>query len=78
METPASWSTALSYRACMLCSHGKPKPSQGSGDEVCTCPAVTGRTQADWPMGVPVREARANYGACGPEAYHLVYPGLLP
>jgi len=78
VKAPASWSSAQSYRACALCTHGKPKPGQGSGDEVCTCPAVTGRDQADWPIGVPVREARANHGACGPEAHHLAFTGLMP
>lgn len=79
MKTPASWPTGPTYRACVVCRHGRGTEGKPRGEaDVCTCPDVTGRrTQAaDWPIGVPVQVARSNGGPCGPEAYHLTFPGL--
>lgn len=72
------------YRACVLCQHGRAPegtcPVTGATGEQrrCVCPAVTGRRDADWPMGVPVAIARAQSGPCGIEARHLSFPGLHP
>lgn len=55
-------------RACEICRHGR----LHDGARVCTARAVAGSA-----AHVPVDDARRNHGACGPEAHHLDFPGLL-
>ena len=68
MTPPTHWDQQL-YRACALCTHGTGPETE----RACTHPAVAGRLAL-----VPVAGARANTGACGPEAHHMSYPGFEP
>ena len=90
MNAPAHWGTTP-LRGCAVCAFGrdasgKPTRAGGHDADTCICPSVTGRnlpegaaSSSDWPLGirgVPVVAARANTGACGPEAHHLTFRGL--
>lgn len=73
---PASWSNMPPFRACAICVHGRNaeggKREIDQSADLCACPEVAGRKT------VPIHLARSNGGACGPEAHHLSFPGLLP
>lgn len=58
----------VQIRACSLCVYSR-NPTYDAGE--CWHPRVT---QGRGP--VPLVEARASGGGCGPEAIHLDYPGL--
>lgn len=68
---PAEWISHFQnpFRACDLCRSGG--TSTADGARCCQHPSVAGRGGS-----VPVAQARARYGACGPEAAHLDFPGL--
>lgn len=76
---PRSWakSPRTEYLGCAVCTHGQDdtgRPCRGHPSRAashCACPAVTGGRAP-----VPVPQARANHGACGPEAAHQAFPGL--
>lgn len=85
IAAPAHWNHEP-VRGCAVCrfgrdSQGRPTKPGGHDAATCICPNVTGRNlpagdvPADWPLGVPVKAARANTGPCGPEAYHLTFRG---
>lgn len=61
------WDLQL-VRGCMVCQHG----TGPEGHRLCAHPEVAGRAGAP----VPVHVARANHGACGPEARHMYFAGL--
>jgi len=63
---PASWAQARPFRACELCDHGQ---TVLQGQRRCTHPSAAGTSQ-----GVPVHQARALGGACGPEADLMLPP----
>lgn len=67
---PAAWRAAEqhAWRACAICTHGV----DVDGQRHCRAAAVAGPARS-----LPVPLARANHGPCGPEAHHLVFPGLL-
>ena len=67
VPAPSHWDKAV-YRACEICDHGRGP----EGARLCACPEVAGSGAP-----VPVGPARANGGACGPEAYHQQFPGLV-
>lgn len=83
MIAPAHWAR-MPTRACNVCSFGRDEngmPTRPGGRDAsrCVSPNVTGRRikdEADWPLGVPVQQARDTHGACGPEAHCQVYPGF--
>lgn len=85
MNAPAHWARQAT-RACNVCSFGRDAAGKatrpgGADAAKCICPSVTGRNlprevPADWPLGVPVLQARDNHGACGPEAHHQAWPGF--
>lgn len=71
ITAPSHWD-ARCYRACDICAFGQAATTQqDSATPVCVCPDVRGQRAA-----VPVPEARANHGPCGPEAHFLSFPGL--
>lgn len=55
------------WRACLLCDHGATVDDQ----QVCRCRAVVAPAAYQ-----PIDLVRRQYGACGPEANHLSFPGL--
>jgi len=59
---------APEWRACRICVHG----IDVHGQRHCKCPAIQ-------PPGASqhVELTRANTGACGPEAHHMSFPGLI-
>ena len=63
---PQPWHVAT-YRACHLCRHGATVGSE----RVCTCSAAVAPHKHQ-----PVELVRRSFGACGPEAQHLDFPGL--
>lgn len=87
IAAPAHWAQEP-VRGCAVCQFGRDdqgRPTRAGGRDAsrCICPSVTGRNvpkpePADWPLGhgVPVHQARANTGPCGPEAHHLTFAGL--
>ncbi len=75
---PLSWNrwSEHVYRACKVCVHGRDaegRPVRGSDRTVtqCASPEAAGRGRL-----IPVIQARANGGACGPEAHLQDFPGL--
>lgn len=58
IQTPA-------LRACALCMHSAVQP--GAVDMACLCPTVI----AIHGRAVTARQARADQGACGPDAHYL-------
>jgi hypothetical protein len=57
-------------RACRLCSHrDRTSPAEAP---LCRNPQVSGGLYA-----LHCANARKPYGACGPEATHLDFPGLI-
>jgi hypothetical protein len=55
----------LALRACALCMHSAVYP--GASDMTCICPAVI----VIHGKAMPAQAARAETGACGPDARHL-------
>jgi hypothetical protein len=58
------------YRACELCTHGR---STDAGTRLCTEQTVAGIHRA-----LPVEQARAAGGGCGPDATRMATPWLTP
>lgn len=77
VQAPVHWDRDP-YMACRVCTHGRTatgRPTRHTQQAAthCVCPAVASPSKP-----VPVADARRNSGACGPEAHHQVFPGLLP
>lgn len=76
---PAHWREAdrRPLRGCCICNHGlasdgvTPSRRDKGGAVWCQHPAVAGQRGR-----IPIADARANHGPCGPEARHQNYPGL--
>jgi len=63
VSPPNTWDEGHLYRACAVCDFGR--------TGACTKPDVTGGREP-----VAFTLARSNSRACGPDAYHLDFPGL--
>lgn len=60
-----TWAPVIPYGCPRVCEHGK--------TGACTHPEVAGRLPG---ATVPFDDARAQGGACGPDAEHMTFPGL--
>jgi len=70
VQAPDHWHAQAiePYRACVLCHSRRTAPD---GIRTCTHTSVAWAGQV-----VLVERARAQHGACGPEAIYLNFPGL--